>query len=576
MRHANLILVSLALSIAAELASPPPAVAQFERVYHPMYLPAQHNWEFRARYPAVDRLFAAFDFGHGILYETLWTRPNAPPSLLEEEIYDRLTREVLTNPPRMHMPEQSFMPRYARLVPLAKEMFEWAHILHRQTYDILADDRVADKDAAMEELLEYYFTSRLAFTDVPKGMAIMDEQPFSMEFRQQYPKFNGLIWAYHWLQVAVYEPLLLHDSPEERQTAINALLARFWQMLEDPPAKLPSEMPMTPAIAPEFTARFPRFAAVFDNLHMMHDVISDILVSDQVTDKRAEIYRQADLFRDPRAMAVSHDEWIAMALGHGLAAQGGPATGILPPAPTADAQGHRHHPPGGHEQHRPAQPGQHGPPAAGTAPAHRHPPAAATAPAHHHPPAAETAPAHRHPPAAETAPTHRHPPAAATTPPVHHHPPVPDTPPHATPMREDPGMHRAMELVVRLLVDPEVERRIHEVHDLHEAWEDPAVQEHLEMMRRMHGPHTEHPADHDRPHHDHDAMQIHPEPGARPGMHRAMGFVVRLLADPQVQQRIHAVHEFHEAWEDPAVQRHFERMRQRVEEPQEDAAPHHH
>ena len=39
-----------------------------------------------------------------------------------------------------------------------------------------------------------------------------------MAFRSRNPKFNGLIWGYHWLQVGVYEPLLargvvLRDNP---------------------------------------------------------------------------------------------------------------------------------------------------------------------------------------------------------------------------------------------------------------------------------------------------------------------------------------------------------------------------
>jgi hypothetical protein len=452
MRHGRrLIRAGLMLAVALSAfqgAGVAPAQAQVERVYHPMYLPAEHNRAFRTHYPALDRLFAAFDYGHGILYETLYTRPDAPVSLLEEEVYRHLTRDVLRNPPRMHMPERSFMPRYARLVPLAKEMFEWAHILHRQSYDILADPRVADKDAAMEELLEYYLSTPLAFTDVPKGMAIMDDQHFSQEFRQAYPRFNGLIWAYHWLQVAAYEPLLVYDTEEEQQAAMQALLARFWQMLEDPPHALPSEMPMTAAIAPEFTARYPRFAAIFDNLHMMHDVISDVLVSERVTDKRAEIYRQADLFRDPAAMAVSHEEWIAMARAHGLDAQGGPAVGILPPAPTVDADAHDHgehrHP----EGHEPAEPEPH----------HEHR-------EHRHPDGHEPA---------EPAPQHEHPGAEAGM------------------AHGDPDMGRAMRFIVRLLDDPEVQRRIHAVHELHEAWEDPAVQRMLERMRRMHGGGHEH------------------------------------------------------------------------------------
>jgi ketosteroid isomerase-like protein len=335
--------------VAALVVGVTPAQAQ-ERVYHPFHVPAGHNWTFRAEYPAADRLFNAFDYGHGILYETLWSRPDAPVSLLEEEIFHRLTREILLNPPRLPMPEASFMPRYARLVPRAKEMFEWAHILHRQSYDVLADRSLsrAEQDRAMAELLRVYRSSDLAFPVEPKGMEIMDDQYFSKVFRERYPRFNGLIWAYHWLQVAIYEPLLVHDTPEERQAAIHGTLLRFWQMVEGAPETLPSEMPMTPAIAPVFTERYPEFAAIFDNLHMMHDVISDILVSEAVArgDKRREIYRQTDLFRDPSAMATSVEAWIAMALAHGVDAQGGPATGWLPEAPTRGAAGHD--PPGGH------------------------------------------------------------------------------------------------------------------------------------------------------------------------------------------------------------------------------------
>jgi hypothetical protein len=424
----KLVWAGVTFALSAGLFAPP-AAAQVERVYHPLYLPAPHNWEFRQQFPAVDRLFNAFDYGHGILYETLYSRPDAPVSLLEEEIYDRLTRGILLNPPRMPMPEASFMPQYARLVPLPKEMFEWAHILHRQTYDVLADTRIADKNAAMRELLDYYRGSPLAFTEAPKGMAIMDEQYFSKAFRERYPKFNGLIWAYHWLQVAVYEPLLLFDDPEQRQAAMSATLARFWQMLEDPPATLPSEMPMTPAIAPAFTERYPEFAAIFDNLHMMHDVISDVLVSEQVTDKRREIYAQADHFRNPEFMTVSREAWVEMALAHGLEAQGGPAVGFLPPVPTVDAPRHEHHP--------------------------------------HHDPAPAKPDAHDHAP----------PPGA----PQEHH----DQ--HEMMMPMDAGMHRVMELIVRLLSDPQIESRIHADPRLHELWADPEVQKHLQMMRRMHG-----------------------------------------------------------------------------------------
>ena len=36
-------------------------------------------------------------------------------------------------------------------------------------------------------------------------------------------------------------------------------------------------MPMMPEAAPEFARRFPEAAAIFDNLHMLHDNFDDIL-----------------------------------------------------------------------------------------------------------------------------------------------------------------------------------------------------------------------------------------------------------------------------------------------------------
>lgn len=319
----------------------------FERVQHPYLLQASHIGEFRRLYPAADALFNAFDYGHGVLYETLWRTPDAPVSRLEEDIFKTLVEEILPTPPRLPMPEASFMPSYVQMAPRAKEMFEWAHLLHRQSYDIMADPTLdeAARDEAIESLIRHYESSDLAFTSVPKGMAVMDGQPFSGAFREMYPRFNGLIWAYHWLQMAVYEPLLVLDDPAARQAAVQATVARFWQMVADPPGALPTEMPMSPAIAPAFVERYPRLAAIFDNLHMMHDVISDVLVSDQFArgDIRGEIYRQIRIFTDPDAWGTSDEAWIAMSLAHGVDAQGGPALGWLPPAPTRGTQGGAHH-----------------------------------------------------------------------------------------------------------------------------------------------------------------------------------------------------------------------------------------
>jgi hypothetical protein len=163
-------------------------------------------------------------------------------------------------------------------------------------------------------------------------MALMDEQYFSQAFRKAYPKFNGLIWAYHWLQVGLYESYLEGQTKAERKAAVQATLARFWSMLDDPPSRMPKYMPMTSAVAPRFSAAHPRAAVIFDNLHMMHDIISDILTADTIPYrlKGQMIDRQLDQLQDPSRDVMSMDEWRMMAdhMG-GVEMMGGRATGLV-------------------------------------------------------------------------------------------------------------------------------------------------------------------------------------------------------------------------------------------------------
>lgn len=337
--------VMLALSVAAAVLAPlaprQVARAQWVTVHESFYYPADHNWSFRRHYQSADRLFNAFDYGHAILYELLWTRPDAPASLLEEKEYRFITETLLASPPRLPVVEEAIAPKYAQLAPEAKAMFEWAHVLHRQLYDVLGDPRMeqAEKDREVRRLLDHYFSRPdLAFSRKPKSMALMQEQPYSLAFRQGWPTFNGLIWAYHWLQVGLYEPLVVGRDFAERQAMVEAAVARFRQMLLDPPSGMPHQMPMTPAIAPTFAARYPEAAIVFDNLHSMHDVISDILANPAVPRdrKRAEILLAAERFRDDTTSVITQAAWLAMAQHMGIENQGGPAVGFMPelPSPT--------------------------------------------------------------------------------------------------------------------------------------------------------------------------------------------------------------------------------------------------
>ena len=99
---------------------------------------------------------------------------------------------------------------------------------------------------------------------------------------------------------------------------------------------LPYQMPMTAAVAPEFAKRFPEAAIIFDNLHSMHDVVSDILANPSVPRdrKRAEIVRAGRLFRDDTSYVMPVPAWLVMSREMGVENMGGTAVNFALELPT--------------------------------------------------------------------------------------------------------------------------------------------------------------------------------------------------------------------------------------------------
>ena len=316
----------LALALATALAEGCSA----NKFYPQSYLPADHNQAFRDRYRQADRFFNAFDYGHARLSELLYTRPDEAAAQLEGHEFDWIVKRLLADPPSLPLDGEAIAPNFSRFAPDVHEMFEWSHTLHRQVYDILADERVPAerKDEEVARVMRYYRSRRVvAFSTTPKSMELMDGQPYSGTFRAKAPKFNGLIWAYHWMQVAVYEALLTGTTPDERRTLVRAVLDRFSSMLVDPPGRLPSVMPMTAAVAPTFAARYADAAIVFDNLHAMHDVVSDILAAhpDDRAAQRRELLAAAARYRDDTSAVTTRAEWLEMSRAMDVRRMGGAA-----------------------------------------------------------------------------------------------------------------------------------------------------------------------------------------------------------------------------------------------------------
>lgn len=288
--------------------------------YEQTYMPAPHNWAFRHHYPEADRLFNAFDYGHAIVYQELIAHPDGPVSRIENDRLTFITSSLLIHPPAVPLDEEAIGPRYTQLLPEAHAMFEWAHMLHRQIYDIWADDRipVVAKDTAVEHVVRYYLSRPdLAFSAAPKRMALMTDAPYSGAFRARYPKFTGLLWSYHWLQVVLYDALIRGNTSVARHANVDTAIARFWRLLDDAPTHMPTVMPMTAGVAPAFASRYPEAGIIFDNLHAFHDVVADVLASPSVprSRKRAVILAAAALYRDRTSSVTSVADWRAMGTG---------------------------------------------------------------------------------------------------------------------------------------------------------------------------------------------------------------------------------------------------------------------
>ncbi|MDZ4660120.1 MAG: hypothetical protein SGJ18_00740 [Pseudomonadota bacterium] len=274
-----------------------------EIVWYP--LPPE-AYSFGKKYPDAQRLLFAFDYGHALVYERLLAdRGNIKdPAKLEKEILSQIM-VILKNPPNIKVDESDIAPNYVFTFPLTVSLFDWSHMLHQFVLDVMAttkDRRTVPK--RIEELLEkYHSNTRVAITGACKTMDFMDGHYFSKTFRQTFPSFNLLIWSYHWFQIKLYEALM-EQTEEDRDDEVKKVVAQFWKLLSDLPKSAPFEMmPMTAMEAPMFAIAFPNIPGAFDNNHMLHDIVSDILVSDKVaSDKiRGEGFRMARVAQDPEA-----------------------------------------------------------------------------------------------------------------------------------------------------------------------------------------------------------------------------------------------------------------------------------
>ncbi len=296
MRPAWTILRSIAIVATATVAVALAACSQFEPRDKRFYYRALWNFSLREDLAELDSEFNGVDFGHSNLYENLLLTGGQDVSAIEDRTRQETLAFIATKP-RLNPNEEAIAPTYMKLAWRAQNTFDEAHALHRATYDIAVSDE-PDKDRAIQNVLAYYKESAYAITSKQLDHRRLDAFPYSKAFRQRFPLFNATIWSYHYLQVAVYDPLLAARDLAAKAHAVRPILATYRRYLDQPPVEW-TFMPLTAELSPQFAARYPEVAHIFDNLHMLHDNISDILASERLPTweaKRAEIYRVVNTY----------------------------------------------------------------------------------------------------------------------------------------------------------------------------------------------------------------------------------------------------------------------------------------
>jgi hypothetical protein len=250
---------------------------------HIFYKRGVYNFDvYNVRPLALD--LNAVSVGHAMAYEDLVT---GHADRLETDTFGRIDR-VLKNPPKFMPDEAAISPKFSRKYGVLEQVFDWTHVLHAQTIDVLASTKLtnAQKDAEIERLWDYYFNSvPYAITPLPMNMEWLYSQSYSKAFRDKYPKTNGLFWGYHWLQGAMYDGF--YGLTLRQQKLSYEVMGRRYHATELYRTNR-SFMPMFAETSPRFAARFPKIANAFDNLHMLHDMVNDILASDWIDEKQKD------------------------------------------------------------------------------------------------------------------------------------------------------------------------------------------------------------------------------------------------------------------------------------------------
>lgn len=245
---------------------------------------------------------AAIHAAHGAAHDLAHVTDPALRNKVDKKFRDEMVKLALSETSKNGPKSETYGPLTSQFAFDLFRAIDWTHIHHEQTYDIMADNKIApeDKQKWNERSVKYYLEN----FDIPRSIAPLEVtmrragvmmKPYFTYFRNYFPETNLFFWVAHWWHPAIYEAQFIgmkDKSQKDKVSAADGLLNDFFK---DPPKR----MILSRELMPRYTMMNPMSGNIFDNLHMLHGIAYDILTYPHwnSAEKRKEIYRVIDAMK---------------------------------------------------------------------------------------------------------------------------------------------------------------------------------------------------------------------------------------------------------------------------------------
>ncbi len=262
------------------------------------YLRGRYNTAYFHHHNESFRYSAGFHFHHGRQHDLLQRTPLADAAAVDAafdaEVYAFTRNKRARTEPTMAM----YGPYVGRMAWSVYRAIDWTHDLHEQTYDVMTEPDVpwADKAEWTRRSVAYYLRQN---PDVARSVAPLDVtmrragvmmKPYFTLYRNYYPRSSTFAFVAHWWHPAAYESMMVAGADPDAQERVLTEMNRT--MFDEVFPDRPQRMLLSREIMPRYARLAPEAANVFDNLHMLHGIVYDILAYEGWTpeQKRDELY----------------------------------------------------------------------------------------------------------------------------------------------------------------------------------------------------------------------------------------------------------------------------------------------